>query len=111
MPRKNTSSSAVRGSACESVTSRGGLSRPPCSRHDPLMKLIAQRDDGIRVLRIESLADAEAWMPAFVGAYQAIWSEPPYNERFFPDEAAGILRRSVELAENVTLLAVRESGV
>jgi ribosomal protein S18 acetylase RimI-like enzyme len=75
------------------------------------MKVIAQRDDGIRILRMETLADAEAWMPAFVGAYQAIWSEPPYNERFLPDEAAGVLRRAVEVTENVTLLAVRESGV
>lgn len=75
------------------------------------MKLIAEREDGIRILRMDSPAAGEEWLPAFVGAYQSIWSEPPYNERFFPDEAAGILRRALQTPENITLLAVRESGV
>ena len=75
------------------------------------MKPIAEREEGVKVIRLETPEDADAWLPAFVGAYQAIWSEPPYNERFFPDEAAGVLRRAMGHAENVTLLAVRPSGV
>jgi GNAT superfamily N-acetyltransferase len=75
------------------------------------MHVVVERDDGVRILRLEGPADAEAWMAAFVGAYQSIWSEPPYNERFFPDEAAGVLRRAVEVLDNITLLAVRPSGV
>ena len=51
------------------------------------MQVIAQRDDGVRILRIESQEEADPWRASFAGAYQAIWSEPPYNERFFPEEA------------------------
>ena len=75
------------------------------------MYVVAERDDGVSIIRLERPADAEAWVAAFVGAYQAIWSEPPYNERFFPDEAAAVLRRALEVPENITLLAVRQSGV
>lgn len=75
------------------------------------MYVVAERDDQVRIIRLENPADAEPWVAAFVGAYQAIWSEPPYNERFFPDEAAAVLRRALEVADNITLLAVRPSGV
>ncbi len=74
----------------------------------PVVKV---RDDGIRILRLRGPADAEPWRAAFAGAYQAIWSEPPYDERFFPDEAEGILLRAVRLPDHVTLLAVREGGI
>ena len=69
------------------------------------------RDDGIRIVRLRGPQDAEPWRAAFAGAYQAIWSEPPYDERFFPDEAEGVLLRAVRLPDNVTLLAVRDSGI
>ena len=75
------------------------------------MKVLAEREDGIRVLRMESQEDAEPWRAAFAGSYQAIWAEPPYSERWFPDEAEGVLRRNLSVAENQTMLAVRESGV
>lgn len=75
------------------------------------MHTIAERPDGIRILRIDTPTGAELWRAAFVGAYQAIWSEPPYNERFFPEEAEGVLRRAVRIPDNITLLAVRETGV
>jgi GNAT superfamily N-acetyltransferase len=75
------------------------------------MHLITEREDGVRILRLEAPADAEEWIAAFVGAYQSIWSEPPYNERFFPDEAAAVLTRALEHEGNITLLAVRPSGV
>jgi GNAT superfamily N-acetyltransferase len=75
------------------------------------MHVVAERDDEVRIIRLETPADAEAWMAAFVGAYQAIWSEPPYNERFFPDEAAAVLQHALEVADHIILLAVRPSGV
>jgi GNAT superfamily N-acetyltransferase len=75
------------------------------------MQVVAQRDDGVQILRLTTPTDAEPWLAAFVGAYQAIWSEPPYNERFFPDEAAAVLRHCLEVPDNIALLAVRPSGV
>jgi ribosomal protein S18 acetylase RimI-like enzyme len=75
------------------------------------MKTIIERDDGVSVLLLETPEDGELWRVPFVGAYQAIWSEPPYNERFFPDEAEGVLRRALRVPDNITLLAVRPSGV
>lgn len=75
------------------------------------MKVVAERDDGIKVVRLETPEDGEIWRAAFVGAYQSIWAEPPYEERFFPDEAEGVLRKSLRVADNVTLLAVRDSGL
>ena len=73
--------------------------------------VIRVRDDGIRILRLRGPEDAEPWRAAFAGAYQAVWSEPPYDERYFPDEAEGVLLRAVRLVDNVTLLAVREGGI
>jgi GNAT superfamily N-acetyltransferase len=67
--------------------------------------------DGLRIVRLFGPQDAEPWRAAFAGAYQAIWSEPPYDERYFPDEAEGVLLRAVRLPDHVTLLAVRDSGI
>lgn len=75
------------------------------------MKVLAERADGIRVLGIESLEESEPWRAAFAGAYQAVWADPPYGERWFPDEAEGVLRRNLQVHDSQTLLAVRESGV
>ena len=55
------------------------------------MKIISSRPDGLRHLRIESLEDAAPYRASFAGAYQDIFSEPPYNERFYPSEAEGVL--------------------
>lgn len=75
------------------------------------MQVISQRDDGVRILRIETQAEADPWRASFAGSYQAIWQEPPYNERFFPEEAEGVLRHALDVPENITLLAVRDSGM
>ena len=75
------------------------------------MLVISQRDDGVRILRIESQAEADPWRASFAGSYQAIWQEPPYNERFFPEEAESVLRHALDIPENITLLAVRDSGL
>jgi GNAT superfamily N-acetyltransferase len=75
------------------------------------MFTLAERPDGLTILRPESVADAEPWRAAFAGAYQAIWSEPPYNERFSTEEAGAVLQRSLRIPDQITLLAVRDSGV
>jgi GNAT superfamily N-acetyltransferase len=75
------------------------------------MQLIAEREDGLKVLRVSTMSDAEPWRAAFAGAYQAIWSEPPYEEEFTPDEADAVLARTLEIADNITLLAVRAGGL
>jgi GNAT superfamily N-acetyltransferase len=72
---------------------------------------LVDRPDGVTIARLDVPADGEAWRAAFVGAYQAVWSEPPYDERHSPDEAAAVLRRALELSDNITLLAHRPSGV
>jgi GNAT superfamily N-acetyltransferase len=75
------------------------------------MQLVAERPDGIRIFRVQSPVDGELWSAAFAGAYQEIWSEPPYNERFSSEEASAILARALRIADQITLLAVRDSGV
>lgn len=69
--------------------------------------LLEQRDDGVRIIRIHRPEDALPYRAAFAGAYQDIFSEPPYNERFFPSEAQGVLRGYLEIENNLTLLAVK----
>ena len=71
------------------------------------MKIIATRPDGARILRIESPEEAAPYVASFAGTYQDIFSEPPYNERFYPNEAQGVLSSFLAVPENVTLLAVK----
>ena len=47
----------------------------------------------IRILRIDQALEVVIHTASFVGAYQTIWADPPYNERFYPSEAEAILRR------------------
>ena len=54
------------------------------------------------------MEEAQRYRASFAGAYQDIFSEPPYNERFFPSEAQGILNRYLQTPENVCLLHFRK---
>ncbi len=71
------------------------------------MVILNPLPDGIRILRISTPEEALPYKASFAGAYQDIFSEPPYNERFFPSEAQGILKRYLATPENICLLAVR----
>lgn len=74
--------------------------------------VIVERPDGIRIVRLFTPEDAAPYTAAFAGAYQDIFSEPPYNERFLPDEAGSVLRQFLQIPDNITLLALRgESSV
>jgi ribosomal protein S18 acetylase RimI-like enzyme len=75
------------------------------------MELIAEREDRIHIIRIRNTVDGLPWRAPFAGAYQDVWSEPPYNEDFTPDEAASVLRRALETPDNITLLGVNEARV
>jgi len=59
------------------------------------------------------LQDAEAvarWRTAFIGAYQTIFSQEPYRERFSPAEADGIYRKLTGSSDHVTVIATNKSG-
>lgn len=75
------------------------------------MQTVRTRPDGLTLLRLESPADGEAWRAAFAGAYQEIWSEPPYNERFSSEEAGAVLTRTLRIPEQITVLATTGSGL
>ena len=69
--------------------------------------ILAQRPDGFRIVRIETPDDGLSYRASFAGAYQDIFSEMPYQERFFPSEASSILHESLSQPENITLMAVK----
>ncbi len=69
--------------------------------------ILLERPDGIRIIRISTPDEALPYKASFAGAYQDIFSEPPYNERYFPSEAQSILRRYLSTPENICLLAIR----
>lgn len=71
------------------------------------MNIVAERPDGIRIVRVSSLEGAAPFRASFAGAYQDIFSEPPYNERFSPDEADAVLQQFLQVPDNVTLLAIK----
>lgn len=87
--------------APRSTGERGGAAAPP----GPVV--LEERADGIRLIRVRSLDEAAPYRASFAGAYQAIFAEPPYQERFFPSEAQAILRAAIETPGNITVLAVR----
>lgn len=66
-----------------------------------------ETEQEFQIVRIQRPEQAVAWRASFVGAYQTIFSEPPYNERFYPNEAQGVLQRSLQTPGNITLLAIR----
>lgn len=70
-------------------------------------EIIHERADGLRVLRVYGPEDAEPFRNSFAGAYQDIFSGPPYFERFWASEAMGILDAFLRTPDHITLLAVR----
>jgi GNAT superfamily N-acetyltransferase len=70
-------------------------------------KILKERDDGVRLIRVQTPDDVLPYRASFAGAYQTIFSEPPYNERFFPSEAQAVLQSYLEIPGNISVLAVR----
>ncbi len=69
--------------------------------------ILHERSDGIRIVRIDRAEDAVPFRASFAGAYQDIFSEPPYSERFFPSEAQAALHRYLQTPEHITILAIK----
>lgn len=67
---------------------------------------LLERPDGIRIIQLTHPGQIGPYRASFAGAYQTIFSEPPYAERFSPEEAAGILTRNLQIEGNLTLLAI-----
>jgi ribosomal protein S18 acetylase RimI-like enzyme len=63
--------------------------------------------DGLRILKVERPQEVLAYRPSFVGAYQSIFAQAPYYERFFPNEAEGVLRRCLQTPGHISLFVVR----
>jgi len=66
--------------------------------------------DEVKILQVSRPEQIIPFRASFVGAYQTIFSEPPYNERFYPNEAEGILRRVLQTRDHIALLAIRGKG-
>ncbi len=65
--------------------------------------IVRELDDGVVIRRVTD--DADDWRAPFTGAYQTIFSGPPYYERHSPSEAEGIYRKLTAIPGNITLLA------
>lgn len=63
--------------------------------------------DDIEIVRIENEQEAAPFFPSFIGAYQTIFSEPPYNELFYPTDAESVLRHVLQTPGHLSLLALR----
>lgn len=68
---------------------------------------IGQFDKDVTLIRVDNPREVLPYRASFVGAYQTVWSEPPYNEEFYPYEAEAVLRRQLQSARHITLIAVR----
>jgi len=64
-------------------------------------------DKDVSLIRVASPRELLPYRASFVGCYQTVWSEPPYNEEFYPYEAEAVLRRQLQSPGHITLLAVR----
>ncbi len=69
--------------------------------------VITELSDGIVVRRITGPEDVTTWRAGFIGAYQTIFSGPPYNERFYPSEAEGVYQKLTSTPNNISLVATR----
>jgi len=68
---------------------------------------LVERDDGLRILRVFGPEDAAPFRASFAGAYQDIFSGPPYLERFWAPEAMGFFDAFLRMPDHITLLAVK----
>lgn len=64
----------------------------------------------VRIVRVSTPEEAAPYRASFAGAYQTIFSEPPYNERYFPSEAQAMLATYLEQPESIVLLAIKSTS-
>ena len=56
---------------------------------------------------IRTPKEAAEWRPGFIGAYQTIFAEAPYFERYTPLDAEGIYQKLSSVTGNITLIAAK----
>jgi ribosomal protein S18 acetylase RimI-like enzyme len=69
-------------------------------------RVLEEHDENVRIVRVRTQDDAAPYRASFAGAYQDIFSEPPYNERFFPEEANAVLQQHLMHRENIVIMAI-----
>lgn len=63
---------------------------------------------GYEIHRLTTPADCADCRGEFIGAYQTVFGDPPYNERYTTAEAEGQFRRLTETQDHITLIARKE---
>ena len=69
--------------------------------------MLLEQRDGVRIIRVSRPEEVIPFRPSFVGAYQTIFAEFPYSERFYPSEAESVLSRVLQTPEHIALMATR----
>jgi ribosomal protein S18 acetylase RimI-like enzyme len=65
--------------------------------------------DDIQLHWIRNPKEATEWRAGFIGAYQTVFAEPPYNERYTPIDAEGIYQKLTSISGNITLIAAKKN--
>lgn len=66
--------------------------------------------EGIQLHWIRNSKDTAQWRPGFIGAYQTIFAEAPYYERYTPLDAEGIYQKLTSIPGHITLIAAKGNG-
>jgi ribosomal protein S18 acetylase RimI-like enzyme len=69
--------------------------------------MLLEEKGGVQIVRLSRPEEVVPFRPSFVGAYQTIFAEGPYFERFYPSEAAAVLTRVLQTPDHVALLATK----
>ena len=69
--------------------------------------LLMEREDGIKLLSIESADDMLPFRASFAGAYQTVFADPPYQERIYPTEALAVIQQHLSIEGQITVIAVQ----
>ena len=72
--------------------------------------MVISEFDDLTIRHVTEASDVARWRAGFIGAYQTVFSDAPYYERFFPSEAEGIYRKLTSTPGNITILVTRGSS-
>lgn len=67
--------------------------------------------DEVNVHHLQSQGAVARWRPGFIGAYQTVFADPPYEERLYPSEADAIYQQLTRAPDHITLIAAHGSKV
>lgn len=69
--------------------------------------VIAELGDDVVIRRVLTHEHRAQWRAGFAGAYQTVFGDFPYFERWYPSEAEGVWQHLNAVPDNVVLLATR----